>query len=345
MLRLLQKTGIVTIEETVKNIPTHELVAWVDAQFQEQLSQPSLQEEAARYIRQLQDTKLLLERHLETARKKNARSELLPYAHQFISRISLPDPITVPTVLKVHAALELEVEKLSLAQEEFPDEFSAVQNSFRTTIVSENSITNGIKSSTPESSPGSVALAPLLLGIQAVHDAFSERLAKSGLQTMKTVLQKAAAIEHFHDTLLQLEQEVQRRTERVNSIHAKKEEKDAELRLLQQHPRYFRLEAIADERKRLLNELQAAASLTERFALKEKIDQLEKSVGDKDFIVKIEEAGYRADHFTQQDEKLQQELYELNDAFEELKAKRTREIELFVNLVMMSMGKKIQVTL
>src|SRR3989338_6969497 len=111
MLRLLQKTGIVTVEETVKIIPVHELVAWVDAQSQEQLSQPSLQEEATRYIRQLQDTKLLLERQLEAARKKNTRSELLPYAHQLISRISLPDSITVPTVLKVHTALEPEVEK------------------------------------------------------------------------------------------------------------------------------------------------------------------------------------------------------------------------------------------
>ncbi len=326
MLRLLEKTGMVTVEDTIKTILVQELVAWVDTQFQEQLSKQSFHEEAVRYVRQLNDKKVMLEYQLE-AGKKGPRSELQQQARVFISHISLPDPITFQAALALHTKLEPELEKLELAQDEEPENRS---------LGTAANLNNA---------PALNSLTPQLLSIQAAHDEFSERLAKSGLQTMKTILQKAATIEQYQDTFLRVEQELHRRTERANAIHTKKEEKDAELKSLQEHPRYFRLTAIAEERQRLLKAISAADSLAERFALKEKIDLLEKSVGDKDFIAKVDEARYRTDHFTQQDEKQQQELYELKDTFEEITARRTREIELFTNLVLMSLSQKVQVTI
>ncbi len=344
MLRLLHKTGIVDVEDITPKVPVNKLVEWANAQFQERLARESLEEEAVLYVRELNDKKVMISYILDDPANQSSLPELAATARTLIKHISLPEKITLKEALALHGVLAPELDAVRLLQEERKEDDIGENGRSKPTTKNQVSVRTPDSLLKPDSLRKPDPLQQELWAIQAVYEIFAERLAKSRVQSLGVILQKAAAIENLSEVRQRMEQERQRKTERQKNIHATREEKEAELKLLQQHPRYFRLAAVAEERQRLLKNLRDTTHLAERFTLKEKIDELEKSVGDKDLITKVEEARYRADHFTQQDEKLQQELFELNDDVQEITVRRVREIELFTNLVKMSLGRKIEVT-
>jgi len=76
---------------------------------------------------------------------------------------------------------------------------------------------------------------------------------------------------------------------------------------------------------------------------KDKLEQLNQVVADKDFLLRIEETQYKLNHFSKQVEKLEQEVNEIKDEVNDHIILRGKEIELFKNLVKVSLGKDIEV--
>ncbi len=66
---------------------------------------------------------------------------------------------------------------------------------------------------------------------------------------------------------------------------------------------------------------------------------------DKDFMLRLEEARYRLEHFSKQAEKIQEEVEVIDDEINSLLAVRSREIEMFKNLVRLAFVKEIEIRL
>jgi chromosome segregation ATPase len=64
---------------------------------------------------------------------------------------------------------------------------------------------------------------------------------------------------------------------------------------------------------------------------------------DKDFVLKLEEARYRLEHFSKQVEKIQEEVEVIDEEINNLFAVRSRNVELFKNLVRLAFGKEIEI--
>ena len=64
---------------------------------------------------------------------------------------------------------------------------------------------------------------------------------------------------------------------------------------------------------------------------------------DKDFMFRLEEAKYRLEHFSKQVGKIQEEVEVVDEEINNLFAVRSRNIELFKNLVRLAFGKEIEI--
>ena len=65
----------------------------------------------------------------------------------------------------------------------------------------------------------------------------------------------------------------------------------------------------------------------------------------KDISLKMDEAKYRLEHFSKQEEKIKTEMLEADDEMKDLQALMNREIDLFQNLVKLALDKDIEIKL
>jgi hypothetical protein len=64
---------------------------------------------------------------------------------------------------------------------------------------------------------------------------------------------------------------------------------------------------------------------------------------DKDFVLRLEEARYRLEHFSNQTEKIREEVEVVDEEINNLLAVRSREMELFKNLVRLAFAKEMDI--
>lgn len=179
--------------------------------------------------------------------------------------------------------------------------------------------------------------------VHELQDQFEQKVIQSGYSKIKTLLQRAAIIDQVGDEIHQLQQQVQVRKEKLAQIGEKRNEKQAALASLQQHSAYATFALVKDERQKLLIEIEKAESLQQKFELKERLHHVEKHAGGHDFALKMDDAYYRLEHFSQQASRLQEDLAKLEDALQEKNIRRQREVELFTNITKISLGKEIKV--
>lgn len=79
------------------------------------------------------------------------------------------------------------------------------------------------------------------------------------------------------------------------------------------------------------------------FEIKEELEHLKETALGKDFKLKLEEAKYRVEHFQQQIVKIKEEKEQLEEEINENIALYNRELDLFENLVKISLGKEVKV--
>jgi hypothetical protein len=75
--------------------------------------------------------------------------------------------------------------------------------------------------------------------------------------------------------------------------------------------------------------------------LKSQLKSIAKSAKDDESLKKLEEAKYRVEHFSKQAEILQREADELKEEIKDMVALQNREIELFRNLVKVTLNEEL----
>lgn len=320
---------------TMKNAPKeaqpihiYDLAEWLNSQAQEIIIQHNLNEEAQRYATAIKEKRWQLERNLDSWQQERPANEQTRTAFsetkKILELLAIPQNLSVSAVLMRYYRLESQLNKV----------IKLLENS------GENSAPEGAHSS--DDIKKAKVMVQELQGIHQLQEQFEEKIIESGFSKVYTILQRSTSIEDCTDQIRHLCEELQRRKEHLALLEAKKAEKQLELKALQEHSLYPNFNAIKDQRAALMTELERSG-IALRFELRQQVDQLEKSIGSKDFLLKIDETNYRLDHFSLQCEKTRQELARIEDDLTAQHVKQEREIELVANLVKLSLNKEIKI--
>ncbi len=332
-LQAIRKKWFSSSASASETVLLPQLASWTAAQEQELLQRHKLELEAAAYQQSIQEKSRQLDHKVNEwqERSRSARnSELLSIfsnTKKLLGSFSIPDTSSIEAIQKVHETIEPELEAL---QEKL--EASSFKNNFSFILKEEEK--------------GKITENPLRTEITALQNLkadFEQKLIHSGYRKIKTIQERAQKINQIYQEKEHISQELQQKKEQHRLMEQKKQEKEQELIPLQADASYTLFSQIRDQRSQLLTEMQSTTDIQKRFELKQQLDQLEKTVGNKDFILKIDESQYRLDHFMQQAEKLQQELTQLDDDFREKEFSLERELELFRNLVRLGLLKEIEI--
>ncbi len=327
---LFEKVGVSSsVQPRVESVPLNDLREWLENKSQEIISKQKLQDHVVDITNLLKDKRWVIEGKLDEWQSKinpvrqSEVSSVLLEARKIMGLIEFPEKMTVDRFLSFHSKLELELERFSkrVESDPFQQQFSVVF-------------------------PENVGANPLLkelLEVNGLCTDFEQRVVQSGYSKVDTLMKRAGLIEKYIEELQQLQQALQINTAKLSALTEKQKEKEADLLLLQQNPTYTAFLKIKEGRAKLLAEIEKAPTMQEKFELKQQVDALEKSTGNRDFIIKLEEAIYRLDHFNQQIDKFRQEVTIIEEEIEELINRRGRELDLFKNLVKISLGKEIEV--
>ena len=332
-LQAIRKKWFSSSASASETVLLPQLPSWIAAQEKELLQRHNLESEAAAYRQSVQEKSRQLDHKVNEwqERSRSARnSELLSIfsnTKKLCGSFSIPDNASIETIQKVQEAIEPELEAL---QEKL--EASSFRNNFSFILTEEEK--------------GKITENPLLTEItawQKLNSYFEQKLIQSGYRKLKTIQERAQKINFIYQEKERISQELQKKKEQHQLVEQKKKEKEQELLPLQTGTSYTLFNQISDQRSQLLTEMQSTTDIQKRFEFKQQLDQLEKTVGNKDFLIKIDEMHYRLDHFRQQAEKLQQELTQLDDDFREKEFSLERELELFRNLVRLGLLKEIEI--
>ncbi len=331
---LFEKVGVSSsVRQRLESVHVNDLGEWLEKRAQEIISKHKLDEDAIDTANHLKDKRWVLECKLDEWQSKvnsvrqSDVSSILSEARKVAGLIEFPEKMTVERFLSFHLRVEPELERFSKKIESGPfhQQFSV--------------IFAGPEVATAEMNP----LLKELVEINGLCEAFEQRVVQSGFSKVNTLTKRAVTIEKYVEDLRQLQQALQVDTAKLATLTEKQKEKEADLLSLQQNQTYTSFLKIKDERATLIAEIEKAPTMQERFELKQKVDVLEKSIGNRDFILRLEEAIYRLDHFNQQIDKFRQEISVIEEELEELVNRRGREIDMFMNLVKISLGREIEV--
>lgn len=308
-----------TPEESLsgKSVHVNDLPLWVEKKTEKIVQANRLEEEAYRYVNMLKDKRFVMESRLGQWEKelmpqeKYKLNQLFSTGEEVMKRLIFPKE-NFESILFQHQQL-----------------LPVLERSIKTVEIIPHPLKDPWLSE--------------LVDLKKYADEFEGKVTLAGLSKMKALLERALLIEENSEQLKQLSKELASRREKKELIEAKRREKEIEFRPFVENAHYPAFERIREDRAALLAELESCEDIHQRFELKERIDMLEKTVGDKDFILKLDEALYRQEHYTQQAGKWRKLIEGLEEEIEAKKARKNREMELFTNLVKISLGEEVEV--
>lgn len=324
--RLLGKESRPDLEEA-HSFHVYDLVEWLNSSGQEIITQHNLAEEAEQYVSALKQKRTYLESNLYIWQQRIPVNDvelrsIISDVRSIITLLSFSPNPTVSSLLTMHARLEPQLREV---QKEI-EKNHAVEILFHE----------------PDQDSTGNPLLQALQEISSLQEAFEIKVIDCGFTKVFTLIQKATVLEDTADAIRQFREQLQKKKEQLTSLEEKKKEKELELNALQQHSLYSGFKAIKDSRTQLLADLEHS-DVSRRFEIRQQLDVLEKGVGSKDFIFKMDEAHYRLEHFAQQVQKAQEEADIIQDNLSAQLARQERETDLFTNLVKLSLGKEIRV--
>lgn len=322
LMNFLEKFKIIESEdygeEAEPGIHVNDLLEWLIKEKQNLISKHQLEEKVNNYTHKLKEKRWILECKVDEFEKSlGERKEMFaPFLSESrkILESMTPEKKTVESTISMNIRLE-NVEKILR-------------------LIEENSI---------EDKEILTSLLNEFLDLQRHKEGFDETISQSGFSKMQTLFNKATELGQSMENLRNSREEINVRKAHLSKIKVKLEEKEAELYTLQQREHYAKFKEIREERLSLQKELEACIDFKEKFDIKHKLDLVEKKVGDKDYLFRIDEAQYRVDHFLEQFNKQEQEIKDLLEKIENGMARRDREIDMFVNLVKIGLEKEIMV--
>ncbi len=317
MGKFFEKMGVVTTEQVsspLELVHVYELNDWLEQIVQDKIEQHNLQEHATSYVHAIKDKHWLLDSKLESLPRSNEAYLYFREVKKLLEPWKKMDSPTAKRILELHAETEPQLERY----------YSKLDQ-----LTAENK-----------------ALSPFVSIVQdlrAVKDSFEQKITQSGMRSLHNLIQKAQQIEQHTETLAQLQETLQRKNEKLKLVVEKREEKEAELRQLQENPLYGNITHIRDQRTKLMQDIDKADNASWRTDLRQQLEALERSTGNRGFVLKIDDVEYRLTHFREQEQRLLAELAFVQEETNDHLALRNRQIELFANLVKISLGKEMNV--
>ena len=321
MSKVLGKIGVteeVAAHHSIELIHVYELADWLEKQSQQRIIEHSLDNAAQDYLNQLKDKCWQLESKLaEIKFPRHGEEEAIAlHAKKLIDLVKKHDNFSLPKIMSLHAEGEFILEKIT------------------------NRLTTSITNSEHQFMP---LLVRIVEEIRILKDTFEQKITQSGLRNINTLIQKAKVIEGHTETIKELEGMLRARREHLTGIREKREEKEADLKSLQENAIYPVITRIKEQRAKLLQDLEKSESQEWRTQLRQQLQALEASTGNRNFVLKLDDAEYRLDHFRKQEEKITEEISLLDEEQQENTILRNRQTELLTNMVKISLGKEVSV--
>ena len=332
ILGWFQKAGPVEISPA--SIHINEIADWVEQKTTEIIAAHKLEEETLQQVNLLKDKHWVLDNKLDEWQQnaKQARNTevglLLAEIRKVVELLRFPEEKNgINSVLALHEKVDTLIEPITHQIENsfFKDNFAM--------ILPEGS-----------SSPTN-PIAQELQDLHALLQQFKQKVANSGYHKIRTLTEKSIHIDSHSDRLYQMQQQLKVFRDKQALVQSKEQEKEAELQSLQQNPAYPNFLVIKDQRAKLMMQIENNDNFQERFEMKQRLDALGKAVGDKELLLKLEDLEYRLDHFRKQSRRLKEEIERVQEDVNEVTRLRQRETEFFRNLVKVSLGEEINITM
>ncbi len=353
--RLVQKSGVaIIIRQEPENVHVYELEDWLRKQREERVAEHNLAQRAQNYMTSLVQKREQLEilagkassglsfslssgQFAGLIRGMRELSKELPEQHPGMANLS--------AVIALHERLGPTIARLLRAREsENHDAEKEVSLASAWEAGQSGGATDSREGTGSRESTLQFLWRSRLNDLGVLHEEFQEALRQSRAHNFLEAESLGGKIEENTDKLRVVREQLQSRKLRLEQARKMQSEKEEMLRLLQKNTRFVAFATLRAEREELLRKLQRSESFTERFNLREAVDALERKVGDKDFILKVEEALYRLEHFAEQAELLEKEHASLERKGEILEEERRRDAERLTALVKEFSGKEISVT-
>lgn len=158
--------------------------------------------------------------------------------------------------------------------------------------------------------------------LQALQEDIQKKKEQSGLNVFDKLQQTRLLLQQTQEKCRQTQSIFTQLQDRFQQTQVREQQKTRELQALQQHPdyQYFR------------SQLEPTSSTS---PLRDPAERK------SPFQIKLEEAHYKLIHFTQQRERLQEQIVEKQEELQRLEETRSRTVKFFEQLVKVSLGRDI----
>lgn len=233
-LQLFKKKKIIEIVP----IPLSQLKLWIQKQSREIIAQSNLHYVVTEYKQKLAERRWMLECYLDQWHDKNTQEEIdifLSKTRQLLEKITFSEG-DIDAIISTNSLLKEKVEKLIEEVEQSP-----FAHHFRELIE-------------VQQAESSLAINPLLkelMELNGIMADLEQHASRRGLKTIKSLIRKEQKLQQSTIKLTALRLKVQRQREKWKLAEKLKQEKEAELSLLQQNPNYETATATQQQKKTL----------------------------------------------------------------------------------------------
>ncbi len=411
------------VEEDPEQIKIHvnDLQDWVRIRTEEIVYKHKLDEALTNYVHRMKDKRWSLEVKIDEWEKKIASlglsyktediSTIFRETKKFLDLLTFSDKPTFKMIFDFNLEIEDILEKLhkSIERSSFSYNYSFILSK----------------------EEKGLAINPLLkemIDLTNLKEDFEKKISQSGYTKMESLNRKALLLEESQDKLIQLQNALTSKGERLQKIEKTKVDKEKELTSINEDPDFSKLIKAKERKEELFKKMEELDDLiflffsklkpalrqfynlnpgnklikdyldnsTETFyhdeglailsllknlklaveeskvrllpqenedlllliAESSKLENLQKRyfniireleklnvspAVNKDLSFKLEEAKYRLEHFSKQEEKIKERAADVEEEIKDLQALLKRETELFSSLVNISLGKEIEI--
>lgn len=327
MSKTLEKIGVLVEEEApsliTEEIHAYELQEWLDKRAQERVQQHALDEEVPGYLNRIKDQLWFLDGKLEQWKEKNVRESKVNYVlletKRFLETVSKLSPPTVLKLIEQHQQLDSSWEKICLVADELKE--------------------------LPMKEPAGqvLPLTSFLDDLRSLKETIDKKITQSGMRNLHSLSQKAQVIEQQTEAITKVQELLRQRQEKLQEVQLKKQEKEKTMQQLQEEFKFTNVGKLREQREKLVKDLQSAENPQWRTELRQQLDSLERSTGNREYLYRLDDLQFRLDHFQQQEQRYREDVSILQENLQETSTVRDRQIDLFMNMTKISLGKEVKV--
>ncbi len=251
-VNILKRLGFVEVSTShpeIETVHVNDLHDWVELRVEEIVSKNKLDEKLINYTNKLKDKRWLLECKIEDWEKKinslglayktGEINTIFAETIKFLDLLTFPEKLQIEKVITLNEKIETELNKIQEAIEKstFAHNYSFI-------------LTKDEKG---------LAINPLLkefIELNHARKIFQDEIIKSGYQRMTSLRIKSSQLEEYRERIKKLNENLEVKSERLNSTKNKQEEKENELQKIKKESNYTTIEEINSKQKELATQLE-----------------------------------------------------------------------------------------